>query len=544
VCSPENLEDAIEETLNVLYELRDKPVSEEELATAKRQKVSDNAFSRRTAEGVAFELGLNVLDTGNPSFTDMYLEGIESVTADDIMEVARCYLRDSNLTVVTLGPGERAPESMMVSETQVQEPGKVEKVTLENGLRVLVKPTPANPLVHVQWLSLGGTRLEPPGKAGLSRITAHLLTRGADDLDAAGIAQKFDSMGGRFSPVSGNNSFGVEVNVMKENFREAFDLFADMVCQPLFPEDQIELVRKRTLLAISGRRDDWQSELNYLFSKKFFEKSPYRYGPLGEEDTVKAITREDVVSFYENHAIPSRSVLTIFGNVDVAEAIEMARKKFGDMPPVDIEEPHVASELPKGGEMIRVPVAREMSALMMGYPGMRVTDTEDRFAMHVLDAVLSGIGYPGGWLQEALRGGDRDLVYVVHAFNFMGLEPGYFGIMAASTPDKMDRVIEVIEEKVDRMKAGKVSTDELENAKNMCITMEKLQHQTNADMALQRGLNELYGLGYEFPEMFEKRINDVTIRDVQRVAREYLNDPVILRLDGDTGKLSPEDQSS
>ncbi len=531
-CQPGKLNEAIEEILNVVYDLREKPVSDSELAKARRQKVANNAFSRQTAEGVASELGLNVLTTGNAAFTDTYLEGIKSVKAAQIKQVARRYLKNTNLTVVTLGPKNRDTSQKKTTD-QKAAPGNIQKTVLDNGLRVLIKRTPANPLVHIQWLSLGGARLDPKGKEGLSRITARLLTRGTEDLSGAQIASEFDAMGGRLSPISGNNSMGIKANVMAENFGEAFKLLSEMVRRPTFPKKQIKTVKKRTLLAIKGRRDNWQSELSYLFKKRFFQKSPYRFGPLGTKQSVKSITRTDIRDFYKHHVLPPQSVLTVFGNVETSKALQAVKKRFGDMKPGKPAEPEIKTEAEREkAQTVEVEVNRQISALMVGYPGMKLTNTEDRFAMEVLDAILSGIGYPGGWLQKELRGGERDLVYVVHAFNFMGLEPGYFGVMAATSPSKTDRVLKIIRKNVDLLKNGLVSSEELASAKNMCVTMNKLQNQTNASMAMKRGLSELYGLGYRFPETYEKRINEVTVEDVQRVARKYLKNPLILRLNG------------
>jgi zinc protease len=339
-------------------------------------------------------------------------------------------------------------------------------------------------------------------------------------------------MGARFSPISGNNTLGLQANVLKDDFTEAFRLFAEMVLKPTFPADQLQTVKQRTLAAISGRRDNWQAELSYLFRREYFGEHPYSSGALGEAEDVQSITRADVRSFYQTHVVPDRSVLTIFGDVDPDSALQEVRQLFAGFSPPDTEVREIASPTHlKEDKTVRMRISRGLSAVYIGFPGIRLTNTQDRVAMHVLDAVLSGIGYPGGWLHRDLRGGDRDLVYVVHAFNFMGLEPGYFGIIAASSPRKMDGVIDIIRQDINRIRKELVGKEELQRAKNMCITMDKLENQTSADMAIQRGLSELYGLGYDFPDRYEEQVRKVTAEDVRRVARQYLDHSLTLRLD-------------
>jgi zinc protease len=389
----------------------------------------------------------------------------------------------------------------------------------------------------MQWLSLGGARLDPAGKAGLSRITARMLNRGTDRTGAAQLAATFDSMGARLSPIAGNNTLGLEANVLKEDFGRAFGLFAEMVRRPAFPADQFRTVRQRTLAAIQGRRDNWQSELSYLFRREFYRDHPYASGPLGEIDSVASLTREDVKGFCEDHVVPQRSVLTIFGDIDTASAAAAAREHFGDFERTGSTLPDIPAPADlKEDRTVRERINRGLSAVHIGFPGIRLSNTEDRFPLQVLDAVLSGIGYPGGWLQRDLRGGNRDLVYVVHAFNFMGLEPGYFGIMAASSPRKMDEVVEIIRTDLSRLRGELVGQEELQRAKNMCITMDKLGNQTSSAMARQRGLSELYGLGYRFPDHYEEHIQGVTAEDVRRVARTYLNHSLTLRLGPGAGR--------
>src|SRR2546428_13746781 len=110
--------------------------------------------------------------------------------------------------------------------------------------------------------------------------------------------------------------------------------------------------------------------------------------------------------------------------------------------------------------------------------------------------MLAGIGTgfesPRSWLQNTERG--KRVVYVVHAFNWLGLESGYFGIYAATQPDKVHTVVDLILQLMEQASAGQISDEEVERTKEMALVTARLQRQTNDQLASDMVLNELYGL--------------------------------------------------
>jgi len=145
---------------------------------------------------------------------------------------------------------------------------------------------------------------------------------------------------------------------------------------------------------------------------------------------------------------------------------------------------------------------------------------KDRYPMQVLDAVLSGVNFPGGKLHERLR--SNQLVYVVHAYNQLGLDPGMFVVYAGTTPDKLDTVMDIIKEEIGNLQNELVSDEELDRGKKMCVSAKQISLQTNSDQAFIMGLDELYKIGYEDILHYEDNINAVTKEDVKRVAEKYL----------------------
>ena len=117
---------------------------------------------------------------------------------------------------------------------------------------------------------------------------------------------------------------------------------------------------------------------------------------------------------------------------------------------------------------------------------------------------------------------------MVHAMNWLGLEPGYFGIIAATQPEKVDEVVEIILQNMEKAKAGDFSDEDLGRAKDLAQIAERLERQTNDQLSSDAGLNELYGLGYDFSEHDKARLEKVTRGDIQRVARAYLHHPTIV----------------
>jgi zinc protease len=230
--------------------------------------------------------------------------------------------------------------------------------------------------------------------------------------------------------------------------------------------------------------------------------------------------QEDLVDFHKKYCIPNNMVIAIFGDInpdEVTAKVEKAFEKFqyGKFSPTQIPAEELITSV-RNAEMQKEIM---QAVIFMGFPGITVSD-EDRYPIEVLDAVLSGVSFPGGRLHERLRA--NQLVYVVHAFNQPGLDPGMFGIYAGTTPDKLDTVMGIIKEEIESLQKDLISDEELDRGKKMCISVKQIGLQTNSDQAFTMGLDELYKLGYDNIMHYEDQINAVTKEDVKRMAGKYL----------------------
>ncbi len=517
---PGNQQSAEKAILEEMYKLKTEYVTEEELEKARALKESEYIFMQQTVEDQASMLGMDEFSTGDINFGERYLEGIRAVTKEDIMRVANEYFYDDNLTVAVVKPRSAAGVAVeqpaeAVSETQVQ------KTVLDNGITLLVKENRAVPIVSIRALFLGGVRFEAEGKSGISSFTSDMLIKGTESRTAQQISEEMESVGGSIGTFSGNNSFGASVSVLKRDLDKGLDMLSDVIMNPIFDAEEIEKKRKDTLAGIRQQEDDPFSLASKLCRETLFKQHPYRFQTTGTTDTVTGITRENLVDFHQKYCIPNNMVLAVFGDVDSAEVIQKVRDAFAEFGKREFSPPEIVSEGPltsiREAEMQK---DIKQVVIFMAFPGMTV-GSEDRYAIQVMDAVMSGAGHPGGRLHERLRG--DQIVYVVHAYNQPGLDPGLFGIYAGTTPDKMDTAMNIIKEEIGRIQSDPVPDEEMERAKKMCISSMLIGLQTNFDQAFTIGLDELYGLGYDKVSHFEERINAVTKEDVTRVANEYLN---------------------
>jgi len=517
----ENVKMAEKAILEEMHRLRDELVAVEELEKAKNQRVSDQVFSNQTAEDQAMQIGKDLIRAGNPLFSEAYLEKIREVTAEDIRRVARTYFGDDAMTVAVLRPtGTEMPAEEETRAATVGAAGKVNKVVLDNGLTLLVKNNPNFPLVSMHAYLKGGVLYENQEDNGLFNFTARMLRRGTKKRTAEEIAEEIDAMGGKIGSSAGNDLTHVSVEVLQEHMEEGLDIFADMLQNAVFDAEETEKVRKLLLAQIERQNDDWRTQSEVFFKKTFFREHPYRFVPVGNETSVAALAREDLQEAYKRYYVPNNMVLAIFGDIDLRETEDLVKRQFGKMNRKEVIFPAVPSEPPLTENITDELITdRQQTVIYMGYPGMKLGDP-DWHAMRVIDGITSGIGYPGGWLHNTLRG--NQLVYFVHAWNDARSDPGYYAIQAATSPATADTARQIILEKQELIKQDAYTDDELEQAKSGCIVMQGLYYnQTNSAQASQAASDEIRGQGYDFADDFEERIKAVTREDIKRVAKKY-----------------------
>jgi zinc protease len=522
----ENVRGALEAILDEIGGIQSSLIPKSELEKAKKQVAAHHIFGKQAADDIASSLASSYAATGDPYFDDLYVERIQAVTSEDVMRVAREYLRRDRITAAIVRP----PQLKKAEEEAVplRLASQIEKRVLSNGMTLLLKENRTLPIVAFQLFGKGGQRYEPSQQPGISLFTMGLLTKGTKSRSKYQISKEMEEIGGSIDSSSGRNTYSVTVSVLKEDFEKGLEILSDVLMNPTFPEEEIGKQREDTLLAIKRIDESWEREVTRLFRHHFFIEHPYRNDLVGTQESVRRFTRKDIVDFYRRVVVPNNMVLAIFGDIDIERVTQSVEQRFGHVKRRNLVAPNLKEETSNLVRERKVQKENEKSsaALFVGFNGMTLSDT-DRPVLDIIDAILSGIGYPSGWLHEALRGGDESLVYYVHAYPQYGIDGGYFGVITQTTMANYRRVLDIISEMVRRIQEEPVTDEELELAKKMVITMHDLGLETNSSQAFSAAVSEALGLGYDWDQRYRDLIQGVTREDVQRVAKRIFKHHLI-----------------
>lgn len=517
---PDKLPDFEKAVWEEINKIKTSGVSAAELARAKRGMETDFAFNN-DVEAQAERMAYDFLGTGDPNYSAHYVQNINAVTPAQVQAMAKKYLLENGVTTAIVRPESKgiAPATAAVKQEAVK---PAQMFALKNGLRVIIRENKTTPTVAIALIGMGGVRLENEDKPGVANLALDMLQKGTTLRSSDAFAAIVDDLGGTLDISSGTNAWTVSSNWLARDWRRGLSLIHEALTMPAFPEAELRREKAGTIAEIKQQQDDPDAVSSLLLRRTFFGKHPYGRSPLGTLESVGKITREDVAASWKETFNPGETVLAIFGDVSAEEARRVMEYLFSSLNgPLS----KASKTLPVIAPLDKQVVVQEekpditQTVIYIGYPGITVKD-EDRYALTVLDAALSGIYYPGGRLHARLR--DNQLVYGVHAFPMTGLDGGSFMVEAGTTKDKRDEVRRIMEEEVQKIRDTLISDEELERAKGMAITARAVDLQTNSAQASAAIADELFGLGYKNGAEYRDKINAITKEDVQRVAQKYL----------------------
>ena len=557
---PEKIQAAAEAALKILDDIKTNGIDEDRLTRAKTQMRAQFVKRRTTAEDMSSAIEEDLRMTGDPSFSEKYIDRIEHITQQQIQAVARKYFNRQTLLTTALFPAEWAgaaglpkAEDLLRSQSatpsekskQNQPSGQVVRAELDNGTVLLLKRISTSPLVVMQMYSLGGVTAEDAKNNGIGNLTMDLLTRGTKTRSAQDIATYLDGIGGDMGGACNNNTWSWSANCLAADFDKTFDLFADVVNNPSFPEGELQQMKKRLHAAIQSEDAQWDAQTFRYFRKEFFGpmNSPYQFTARGTIKNVDAFTRDQISNWYEQKVLHGRRVLAIYGDIDVDKAKSLAENLFGKGPRLEggslssdrTETP--AAENQKGSEpsinvdQVKVQKTDQgLAGVVIGFKSNNLIGSPDTYDFTVLKTITGGYTYPTGYIFETLRG--LGLVYVAETQVLPGQSkamPGTFFVFAGCQPENVNKVVDQILLNTARVQG---SPDDIvpswfDRSKELITVADAMENETPSAQAALAALDELYGLGYAYHDQFDQKIRGVQMQQVRELAASRLRDCII-----------------
>lgn len=495
---------------------RDTPFTEQEIEKARRQVLMSTLTALQTMRGQVNSVASGEFYAGDPQFPELYLERVEAVTPQQLQDLVRRYLRDENRTLALLTPDQpEMPEEAAREAALIQSPVRM---TLDNGIPLIVREDHRLPLVHVTVAMLGGLLSEAQGNEGLTQFTAELLTRGTHTRSAQEIAERLETLGASVSPFSGLNSFGLQGMALSEDLGELLETLSQNLVDPAFPETEVERQRRRQLAEIRARRENPLQIADDMVRKVLYGNHPYRWSPAGETASVSQFTADDLQNHLSRHLVSGNIAISIFGSLPPEDALDLANRYFGNIPqaPTPLELPPL--ETPELPTKVKGREPRQQSIFLMAFPGVDLKDARAD-ALDVLQSAMSGLSSNLGMEVREKRG----LVYFVGAFQRLGLAPGRFVLFAGTFEEAIPELESLMEQEIERVVTTGLTEEELSRAQAQLIGDFHANLQNNSTLAQMSALNELYGLGYDYEFKREQRLRNVTNEDIRSAAEALLD---------------------
>jgi zinc protease len=498
-----------------IEKIKSHSVSADEVQKAVKQFISATLSSRKTMDGQASDLGGSWLVANNLTFSERYLAAVKKISAANVQRVAREYLTAENRTLYALLPVGTSPKISATSETDSDQP--IKKFELANGLRLLVKENHRLPFVEFRAMFKGGVLAETADNNGITQLMGRMLLKGTARRNAEQIATEIESVGGHIDSYGGNNSFGVNAEVLNSDFAVGLDLVADVLLNPTFPADALEREREVQISDIYSQKDNLLKSASLAMRRAMFGNIGYGLDSTGLETAIAKLQSADLKVLHQKFAAPNNCVLAIYGDVK-ADAVKAAVEKvFADWKRVQSSEFKLQNSELNSLKRVEEVRDKKQAVVVIGFLGTTILD-DDRYALDLLQEACSDLGS-----RLFLRVREKlGLAYYVGAQNFAGLAPGYFAFYAGTEPTKAAQVEQEFLNEAELLRTEGLSAEELKRAKAKIIGQKKISRQDLGHLASTTALDELYGLGYQRAELDDAKFEALTVEQVKAVAQKYL----------------------
>jgi len=425
---------------------------------------------------------------------------------------------------------------LMIQPVMPVESGQETRMFEVEGLRVIFKPV-AGETVGVQLFFDGGVTKQTEENQGIDAFLMLASMRGSEKYPKEKLVSELTGMGTEIGTDAYYDYTTAYLHSVKQNFERSWDIFVDLLLNPLLEGDEVELVRSQLISAARQKRDSPDSYVVDLANSMLYEGHPYALDPMGTEESLENITIEDLRNHNRELLTKSRMLLVIVGDF-TQEEVERYASAFASLPEEGLvkrlmEIPHRLIE--RASQTCTNLLGRREAEEKFAYVPLEIPNTYVRgvFRAPGMDdpdyyTACIALDILSDTLFEEVRT-KRNMAY--SAGSGLSSRRDNYGIVVVTT-NTPDEALNVIKSTIEEMKSKSISAERVEEAVNGYITVFYLSNEYTLSQAYQLGAWELNGGGWELSFEFVDNLRKVKPEDVKDFLNTYLKDITLAAVGG------------
>jgi predicted Zn-dependent peptidase len=357
-----------------------------------------------------------------------------------------------------------------------------------------------------------GSRNETPAQAGVSHFLEHLLFKGTARFSAIEIAEKLDGLGASVNAATGKETTHLHARFLDEHTEEVFDLLAEMLLAPTYPE--IDSEREVVLEEIAMYEDEPQDRVHDILAEAVFGEHPLGRRVLGEAEVISSVPVPEIEAYRSAHYTGANVVVGAAGNVDHGRIVELAERLV--QPPAANGNERPSAEADGLARLCFYQKDTEQYHICFGAPGIR-RDDERRYALAVLDSIFGGSSSSRLFREVREK---RGLAYAVGSYNEQYTDSGLIASYVGTREDNVEEACSIIGSELTRLRSELVSDEELSRGKENVKGRLVLSSESTAARMSRISRATLFGMPIDSLDEMLAKVDAVTVDDLTALARE------------------------
>ena len=368
------------------------------------------------------------------------------------------------------------------------------------------------PIIDMSVNFPAGSARDTKQTSGVAGVTRYMMTLGADGMNEEVITNKFADIGAILGGELDSDRAAFKLRTLTSEQANALETFNKILHKPDFPQAILEREKTRIIAGINESATQPESISDKAFKQALYPNHPYGLDESGEIDTITAMKRDDLVTFYQQHYTAKSAVIALIGDMTERQAREIAENTSKDLPqgPALARLPEVPLLTAANVQNIKHPASQ--AHILMGAPGVKRGDA-DYFPLYVGNYILGGGGFVSRLTEEVRE--KRGLVYSVYSYFMPMSELGPFQIGLQTKKEQAADAMKVVNETLAKYVQNGPTEKELKAAKDNLIGGFPMRIDSNGKILDYLSVIGFYKLPMTYLDDFNKEIAKVTTKEIK-----------------------------